>query len=102
MSLFELKTTDNHDTIKNWVEERYGNPALIEGIVDKGKAGEMLRINFQNQTKESLKDISWDLFFEIFDRNNFALLYQEETVDGAQSKHFEFINREIGIEETLE
>lgn len=91
MSSQESKITDNHDTIKTWVEERYGEPATVEGVVDKGKAGEMLRIYFPGHSEERLKSISWELFYEIFDENNLALLYQEETIDGEQSKFCKII-----------
>ena len=93
MSSLESKTTDNHEIIQNWVEERSGQPALADGIIDKGKAGRMLRINFSSNTKEGLNDISWELFFEIFDENNLAFLYQEENIDGDQAKFYKIINK---------
>ena len=86
MNLKELKVTDNHLTIKNWVEERNGEPAFVEGVVDKAKAGEMLRIYFPGQSGESLKNISWELFYEIFDKNRLEFLYQDEIIDGEKSK----------------
>ena len=53
----------------------------------------MLRINFSSNTKEGLNDISWELFFEIFDENNLAFLYQEENIDGDQAKFYKIINK---------
>lgn len=89
-------TTDNHAVIKKWVEIRYGTPALLEGIVDKSKAARMLRINFPSEAKEGLKDISWELFFEIFDKNNLSFLYQEgNDVKGELSKFYKIIVKEI-------
>ncbi|RXJ44344.1 hypothetical protein [Gelidibacter gilvus] len=93
MSSIESKITDDHDIIKKWTEERYGEPALVEGVVDKVKAGEMLRIHFSDNADETLKDISWELFYEIFDENNLAFLYQEKTIDGVESKFYKFITR---------
>lgn len=90
----DFKTTDNHETIKKWIKDRYAEPALVEGVVNPGKAGRMLRINFQNHARESLKDISWELFFEIFDENDLEFLYQEQNLDGSQSKSFEFIKKD--------
>ena len=92
MSSEELKTTDNHASIKNWVEERDGIPAMLEGIADKSKAGQMLRINFHDK-KEILNNISWDVFFEIFDENNFQLLYDDRTIDGEKSHHYQFVKK---------
>ena len=61
--------------IKKWAEEPYGEPALVEGVIDKEKAGEMLRIHFSDNADESLKDISWEPFYKIFDENNLVFLY---------------------------
>lgn len=98
MSSHESKTTDNHDTIKNWVEERHGEPGVVEGVVDKEKAGEMLRIYFPGPTEESVKNISWEVFFKIFDENNLAFLYQEEIIDGDQSTFCKIINKNRNAE----
>jgi len=93
MNSEEPKITENHDTIKNWVEERYGEPALVEGVIDKGKAGEMLRIDFPSHSEKGLKSISWELFFEIFEENNLAFLYHENTLNGDENKYYELINK---------
>lgn len=94
MSSHESKTTDNHNTIKKWIEERDGEPALVEGIVDKEKAGEMLRIDFKDNSEGPLNTISWEKFFEIFDENNLEFLYQGKTQDGGKSKFCKFIDQE--------
>ncbi|NGX85294.1 hypothetical protein [Aequorivita sp. KMM 9714] len=92
MNSDELKTTDNHTTIKNWVEARDGVPAMTEGIANTSMAGKMLRINFHNN-KENLSNISWDVFFEIFDENNFQLLYDDRTIDGKKSNYYQFVKK---------
>ncbi len=38
--------------------------------------------------------ISWDEFFEKFDENNLAFLYQEELASGETSRFFKFVKRE--------
>ena len=93
MSKDELKTTQNHSTIKSWVKERDGEPALVDGVIEKGKAGEMLRIDFHAHTNETLNSISWELFFQIFDENNLELLCREITADGELNKFYEFIKK---------
>ncbi|MBB6681500.1 hypothetical protein H4O20_08595 [Aequorivita sp. 609] len=92
MNSGQLKTTDNHTTIRNWVEEREGVPAMTEGIANKSMAGQMLRINF-HENKEFLNKISWDVFFEIFDENNFQLLYDERIIDGKKSNYYQFVKK---------
>jgi hypothetical protein len=71
------KTTD-HDTIRDWVERRGGHPARVAGT---GKASDatdgVLRIDFA-EPDDSLERNSWDDFFQAFDENKLAFLYQDE------------------------
>lgn len=83
------RTTD-HDTIRNWAEERGGRPAHVEGTED-GDSG-LLRIDFSDD--DSLKDISWDGFFEEFEENDLALVYQDETDEGEESYFAKLVSRE--------
>lgn len=96
MAAHDSKTTTDHDTIKKWVEDRNGKPALVKGTGDSdtGKGGGLLRINFPGGAEESLENISWDKFFTIFDENNLQFLYQEETKDGSESRFFKFVDKE--------
>ncbi|WP_300438998.1 hypothetical protein [Christiangramia sp.] len=89
----DSKTTKDHETIKNWVEERDGKPALVKGTGDNAKGSGLLRINFPGGAEESLENISWEKFFSIFDENNLEFLYQEETKDGDESRFFKFVNK---------
>lgn len=93
MSSHELKITDDHNTIKKWVEERNAGPALIEGVVDKGKGGGMLRIDFRDNSEGQLTEISWEQFFEIFDESKLEFQYQEKSEDGGKGKFCKFINK---------
>ena len=77
----EAKTTTNHDEIRRWVEERGGVPAAVEGTGDGDDPG-VLRINFENEPggddDDRLREISWEEFFDAFDENELAFLYQDE------------------------
>ena len=55
----------------------------------------MLRdsIDFGDQD-EGLEEISWEEFFEAFDENDLAFLYQDETEGGGESRFNKFISRE--------
>lgn len=90
----ESQTTTDHDAIRNWVEERDGQPAYVEGT--EGGDGGMLRIDFPDEgdDEEALEDISWDEFFETFEDNDLAFLYQEETDEGETSYFSKFVSRE--------
>ena len=87
----ESNRTTDHDTIKNWVEERGGKPAHVE---DTGNGGEgVLRIDLGDDD-DSLEEISWDDFFEAFEENDLALVYQDETTEGEESYFAKLVSRE--------
>jgi hypothetical protein len=86
------KTTTNHDEIKQWVSERGGHPAKVKGT-EKGSSA-MLRIDYPGFSGEdTLEEISWTEFFKIFDQNDLAFLYQDETEGGDKSRFSKFISR---------
>jgi hypothetical protein len=92
----EGKTTTDHDEIREWAEERGGVPASVKGTGGgkKGRGDEVgiLRLDFEPRDEE-LEEISWEEFFEKFDKEKLAFLYQEETADGKTSRFHKFINR---------
>lgn len=91
----EGKTTTDHDEIRSWTEERGGVPATVKATAKKGKGGKaagILRLDFEPRD-EALEEISWEDFFEKFDSEKLAFLYQEETADGSTSRFHKFIAR---------
>jgi hypothetical protein len=89
----EAQVTINHEEIKQWVEERGGHPARVKGT-NKGNGGGLLRIDYPGFSGEdTLETITWDEFFEAFEEANLALLYQEETKDGKESRFSKLISR---------
>jgi hypothetical protein len=88
----ESKTTTDHDEIRKWVEQLGGKPASVKKT--GGSEPGVLRIDFPGRGDEdSLEEISWDKFFEKFDKEKLAFLYQEETKDGNESRFFKLVNR---------
>ena len=88
----ESNVTTDHEEIRNWVEERDGHPAIVKGTEKGGSA--LLRIDYPGFSGEDrLEEITWDEFFEIFDENNLAFLYQEKTEDGGLSRFSKFVSR---------
>ncbi len=104
------KITD-HDKIREWAESRGGRPSVVKathgeespthkaakhGKKGKGKhahrGGGILRFDFQ-EPDAGLEEIDWDEFFEIFEDNKLALLEQEQTASGAESRFFKFVAR---------
>ncbi len=67
----------DHNEIRKWVEKNNGRPACVKGT-GKGDDPGMLRIDFDEQ-EEGLSRISWDKWFEWFDRNELALLKSDDS-----------------------
>lgn len=89
----ESKTTTDHAEIREWVEERGGFPACVKGT-GHGKDAGLLRIDFPDYTGEdTLERIGWDRFFETFDANDLAFLYQEK-IHGETSRFCKLVSRE--------
>ncbi|WP_337268231.1 hypothetical protein [Oryzifoliimicrobium ureilyticus] len=82
-------TTTDHETIQRWIEERKGRPSRVKGAGEGG----LLRIDFA-EPEDSLEEIDWSEFFQIFEHNKLAFLYQDETSDGKTSRFNKFINRD--------
>ena len=92
----ENRTTTDHDEIRRWAEARGGRPAAVEGTGSGDDPG-ILRIAFpdrQQSDDESLEQISWNEWFEAFDENGLALVYQEETAEGQESRFNKLVSRE--------
>ena len=93
------KTTQDHDEIRRWTEERGGKPAHVRSTESKEDIG-ILRLEFPGFGEESssLEEISWDDFFEKFDDRKLALIYQEETADGERSNFNKLVSAETAAE----
>ena len=87
------QTTTDHGEIRRWVDERGGHPARVKGT-NKGKTAGVLRIDYPGYSgKDSLEEISWEEFFDGFEKNELAFLYQEETKDGELSRFSKLVDR---------
>ena len=84
------KTTTDHNTIKKWVEKRGGKPARVKGTGSGDGDPGILRIDYPGYSGEdTLEEIEWDEFFEAFEDNNLAFLYQDE----GKSRFSKFVAR---------
>ena len=96
----ETKVTTDHAEIQRWVDERGGHPARVKGTQNKQSPG-LLRIDYPGFSGEdTLEPISWQAFFEAFEENKLAFLYQEETKDGSQSRFSKLIDRDTAKEKS--
>ncbi len=87
------KTTHDHDEIRKWAEQRGGKPTHVKGTGSADDPG-ILRIDFPGYSGEGkLEPISWDEFFEKFDAQELALIYQEKTAEGEKSNFNKIVSR---------
>jgi hypothetical protein len=83
--MVEPRVTTDHRKIKNWVEARGGRPAVI--ATGEGDDPGALRIEFPDYTgEELLREITWEEFFDKFEDERLAFLYQEDTASGGESR----------------
>lgn len=74
------RQTTDHNVIRNWVEQRAGRPARVADTApgqpdaQRGSSG-ILRIDFA-EPDESLEQISWEDFFDTFEKHKLSFLYR--------------------------
>jgi hypothetical protein len=91
----QSKTSTDHDEIRQWAEARAGRHAVVKSTRGKGDDTGILRIDFPGYSGAgSLEQISWEEFFEKFDREKLALVYQETTARGQKSNFNKIVSRE--------
>jgi hypothetical protein len=77
--------TIEHAQIVRWTQNRGGRPALE-------KAADYVRpaICFENEGGEN---VSWDEWISMFDRDQWAFIYQDRNDDGERSRTWRIIPR---------
>ena len=91
------KTVD-HETIRKWAEARGGRPARVAETAPgkpegkRGSAG-ILRIDF-GEPDASLEQISWNEFFDTFEKHKLALLYEGDAPGRQHSRFSKFVKRD--------
>jgi len=94
-SKHDSKRTTDHNEIRHWVEARGGKPATIAGTEKGNEEAGLLRIDMPGgSSNPPLQPISWNDFFEKFDQEKLAMVYQEEKVNGEPSYFSKFVSRD--------
>jgi hypothetical protein len=83
--------TFDHGEIRKWAEKRGAIPSNIKGTEDEGEVAGILTFDFKGD--ENLDSLSWDEFFNKFEKEKLALRLQDKEKDGSWSHFFEFENR---------
>ena len=90
----DARTTTDHETIRQWVEDRNGKPASVPGTAKANEDVGLVRIDFADDGGEkSLDEISWDEFFDKFEEKQLAFLYQEQKANGEPSTFNKLVSR---------
>jgi hypothetical protein len=92
------RTTQDHEEIRRWAEERGGKPSHVKRTGSQEDIG-ILRLDFPGYSgADTLEEIGWEQWFEKFDDRNLALLYQEETAGGERSNFNKIVTAETAKE----
>ena len=76
------ETTTDHETIRKWAESKGGKPAAVDRTHRGGDVG-IIRIMFSQAPQsehDELVEITWDEFFEEFDKRSLALVYDDRSM----------------------
>lgn len=84
-----LRTRD-HEKIKSWAEARGATPSTVPGTEHGDHLG-VLRLDFPGYGGQDLSEVSWEEWFDTFDRRNLEFIYQEHTRDGSPSNFFKVV-----------
>ena len=91
----DSKITTDHQEIRRWVEERGGHPAKVKGTGRAAESGGgLLRIDYPGFSGEgTLEEITWEQFFDQFEKTGLAFLYQDKLESGETSRFSKLIDR---------
>ena len=91
-----LQITIDHELIVAWARRRRAVPSTYEG----DERPWPLKFSV-GSIAAGLVEISWDTFFEEFERANLAFVYRDAGPDGELDDFHEFVNR-AGVPELTE
>ncbi len=84
------KVTTDHKLIQKWAEARHGYPALIRKLTDAG-IDLVLSFVFPDLPGDSIaRKLTWDEFFEQFDRRRLVFVYEDKDRQQRPSRYFTF------------
>jgi hypothetical protein len=89
----EERVLTDHDEIRNWAEERGAKPACVKGTEGEDDSC-LLRLDFPGYSGAgSLEHVSWDRWFQVFDKRKLALIVEDRTADGRPSNFNKLVGR---------
>jgi hypothetical protein len=76
------EATTDHKKIRHWAERHGGKPAAVASTHDEHDVG-IIRIMFPKSKQSehgNLTEISWDEFFDEFEKRSLALVYEDDSM----------------------
>jgi hypothetical protein len=76
------EVTTDHQRIRTWAQRHGGKPAAVAKTHDETDVG-IIRIMFPKSKRshhDNLTEISWDEFFEEFEKRSLALVYEQDSL----------------------
>jgi len=89
--------TTDHETIREWVETRGGTPAHRTEEADDASSLYIVR---EGEQMEGLDSLSWAEFFETFEAEGLAFVYQEQEVGETDEWVYDLVERSEVAEQT--
>ncbi len=84
-----MNTTTDHSAIKTWADKHNGVPGVVEEATTANDSRPLAIIWPENRSDASLREISWDTFFDHFELRQLALNHDGE----GMSKDHRFVAR---------
>jgi len=99
------KVTTDHNVILRWAQDRGGRPAAVTlrpghnhtpsvSIDFPGHPAHATIAEAWSASGASIAPLTWDEFFEKFEQDGLAFLYQERTCTGMPSRLFRIVSRQ--------
>lgn len=88
--------TTDHNAIRSWVEEHGGQPALVRRVPEVGNEGDLSLEFLVDGQEPQLVPISWADFFQRFEDNHLAFVYEEGGPGGELTWYLVDRNRDSG------
>lgn len=88
----ETRRTTDHGTIRNWLES---NDLAVARTAetDRSRSGGLTVVT-EGRTDDSIKEVTWDEFFETFEDEGLAFVYRTETMGPEKQLYYEFVPRD--------
>lgn len=92
-----IETTTDHETIRRWIEERGSTAARV--TESAGDDPGSLAVVPEDTDDDSIEKITWEEFFEVFEEEDLAFVYQTERDDPNERWFCRFVDREREVSE---